>query len=81
MRLAVIDTAEGRVLGHLPVGWSPSVVLVSPDGGTIYVANSKGKGSGPNAGSKFDPGLHGAYIGELELGSISAISASDAEHH
>jgi YVTN family beta-propeller protein len=78
--LAVIDTAGGRVLGHLPVGWSPSAVLVSPDGGTIYVANSKGKGSGPNAGSKFDPGLHGAYIGELELGSISAISSSDAEH-
>jgi hypothetical protein len=44
------------------------------------VADSKGKGSGPNAGSKFDPALHGAYIGELELGSISAISSSDAEH-
>ena len=55
-------------------------MLVSPDGSTIYVANSKGKGSGPNAGSKFNPALHGAYIGELELGSISAIPTSDAEH-
>jgi YVTN family beta-propeller protein len=77
--LGVIDTTERRVLGHLPVGWSPSAVVVSPDGSMIYVANSKGKGSGPNAGSKFNPALHGAYIGELELGSISAIPTSDAE--
>ncbi len=76
--LGVIDTTERRVLGHLPVGWSPSAVVVSADG-MIYVANSKGKGSGPNAGSKFNPALHGAYIGELELGSISAIPVSDAD--
>jgi YVTN family beta-propeller protein len=78
--LGVIDISEGRLLGHLPVGWSPSAVALSPDGGMIYVANSKGKGSGPNAGSTFNPALHGAYIGELELGSVSAILASDAEH-
>ncbi len=77
--LGVIDIAEKRVLGHLPVGWSPSAVAVSADNSMIYVANSKGKGSGPNAGSKFNPALHGAYIGELELGSISAIPVSDAE--
>jgi YVTN family beta-propeller protein len=76
--LGVIDTTGRRVLGHLPVGWSPSAVVVSADG-MIYVANSKGKGSGPNAGSKFNPALHGAYIGELELGSISAIPVSDAD--
>jgi YVTN family beta-propeller protein len=76
--LGVIDTTERRVLGHLPVGWSPSAVVVSADG-MIYVANSKGKGSGPNAGSKFNPALHGSYIGELELGSISAIPVSDAD--
>jgi len=76
--LGVIDLAEKRVLGHLPVGWSPSAVLVAKDGSTIYVANAKGKGSGPNAGDKFNPKLHGAYIGELELGSITAIPASVA---
>jgi YVTN family beta-propeller protein len=78
--LGVIDAASQRVVGHVPVGWSPSAVLVSPDNGTIYVANAKGKGSGPNAGSQFNPSLHGAYIGELELGSISAIPAAVAEH-
>ena len=78
--LAVIDTTSRRVRGHLPVGWSPSAVLVSPDRATIYVANAKGKGSGPNAGAAFNPELHGAYIGELELGSISVIPAAAAEH-
>jgi YVTN family beta-propeller protein len=73
--LGVIDTKTNRVLGHLPIGWSPSAVLVSPAGNTIYVANSKGKGSGPNAGDSFNPSLHGAYIGELELGSVSVIPA------
>ena len=78
--LAVVDTATRRVLGHLPVGWSPSAVAISPDGRMIYVANAKGKGSGPNAGAGFDPAAHGAYIGELELGSISVIPASVVDH-
>ena len=78
--LGVIDVASERVIGHLPVGWSPSAVVVSPDGNTLYVANSKGKGSGPNGGNKFDPSVHGAYIGDLELGSISAIPVSMAEN-
>ena len=77
--IAIIDLASRRVMGHLPVGWSPSAVLVSPDGATIYVSNAKGKGSGPNAGAHFDPTLHGAYIGELELGSISVIPSAVAE--
>jgi YVTN family beta-propeller protein len=78
--LGVVDTASRRVLGHVPVGWSPSAVLISAEDGTIYVANAKGKGSGPNAGAQFNPALHGAYIGELELGSISALPAAVAEH-
>jgi YVTN family beta-propeller protein len=73
--LGVIDVDTQRVIGHLPVGWSPSAVLVSPDGKTLYVANSKGKGTGPNGGSNFNSSLHGAYVGELELGSISIIPA------
>ncbi len=76
--LAVIDTASRRVRGHLPVGWNPSAVLAFAN--TIYVANAKGKGSGPNAGAKFNSELHGSYIGELELGSISVIPAAVAEH-
>jgi DNA-binding beta-propeller fold protein YncE len=78
--VAVVDISDNHVLGHLPVGWSPSAVVVSPDGETLYVANSKGKGSGPNGGRGFNPNLHGAYIGELELGSISAIPINVVAH-
>ena len=76
--LAIVDVGSRRVLGHLPVGWNPSAVAISPDGNTLYVANAKGKGTGPNGGSAFNPALHGSYIGDLELGSISVISASVA---
>ncbi len=78
--LGVIDTRSNHVLGHVPVGWSPAAVALSPDTHTIYVANTKGKGSGPNGGAAFNPALHGAYIGELELGSISVLPASLLDH-
>jgi YVTN family beta-propeller protein len=44
--VAVIDVAARRVLGHLPTAWFPSRVAI--DGDTVYVANSKGHGVGPN---------------------------------
>ena len=78
--VAVIDTASNQVLGHLPVGWFPTAALVSEDGRTLYVANTKGKGSGPNGGDTFHPVNTGNYIGELEFGSISVISLSDESH-
>jgi DNA-binding beta-propeller fold protein YncE len=43
-----IDDGCGTVLGHIPVGWWPSSVQVSPDGRTLYVANAKGRGAGPD---------------------------------
>jgi YVTN family beta-propeller protein len=44
--LRVIDVREGRVLGHLPAGWFPT--RVGLDGDTVFVANAKGNGTGPN---------------------------------
>jgi YVTN family beta-propeller protein len=75
--VGVIDTAAKRVLGHLPVGWNPSSVAVSADGFTLYVANTKGKGTGPNGGSAFTNG--GKYIGELETGSLSVVRVSPVD--
>ena len=49
--VAVIDTGSRRILGHMPAGWYPTATAVSPDGTLLYVANTKGKGSGPNGGS------------------------------
>lgn len=71
--VAVIDTATDVVLGHLPVGWYPTAATISPDGEKLFVVNTKGKGSGPNAGAGFDRTASGSYVGELEFGSVSAI--------
>jgi YVTN family beta-propeller protein len=78
--VAVIDTASNRVLGQLPVGWFPTAAAVSPDGHTLFVVNTKGKGSGPNGGASFHPVNTGSYIGELEFGSISVIPLADESH-
>lgn len=51
--VGVIDTRARNVLGHLGAGWFPTKVLV--DRGTVYVANLKGQGTGPDPG-----GNHGA---------------------
>jgi YVTN family beta-propeller protein len=71
--VAVVDRASGRVLGHIPTGWYPAALAVSQDGQTLYIVNSKGKGSGPNAGASFPSSAPGHYIGELEYGSLSIV--------
>jgi hypothetical protein len=37
-----------RLEGQIPVGWWPSSVDISQDGETLFVANSKGRGAGPD---------------------------------
>ena len=70
--VGVLDAASMRVVSHVPVGWNPSAVAFSPDGKTLYVVNTKGRGAGPNAGKGHDPRTP-TYVGSLELGSLSAI--------
>ena len=45
--VGVVDAQQMRLLGHLPVGWFPTRVLVDRD--TVFVSNAKGHGTGPNA--------------------------------
>lgn len=71
--VGVLNAATLQLIEHIPVGWNPSAVAFSPDGKTLYVVNTKGKGAGPNAGKGHDPRMP-IYIGSLELGSLSAIS-------
>jgi YVTN family beta-propeller protein len=71
--VGVIDASTMQVVSHIPVGWNPSAVSLSPDGKTLYVVNTKGKGAGPNAGAGHDP-KSPTYVGSLEYGSLSAIS-------
>jgi YVTN family beta-propeller protein len=70
--VAVLDPAEMKVIEHIPVGWNPSAIDLSPDGRTLYVINTKGKGTGPNGGAQHDPHAP-SYVGSLEFGSLSAI--------
>ncbi len=43
-----LEGAFGHLVGHIPTGWWPSSVRVSADGRTLYVANARGRGAGPN---------------------------------
>jgi YVTN family beta-propeller protein len=70
--VGVLDENTGKVIEHIPVGWNPSAVALSPDGKTLYVVNTKGKGAGANAGKLHDPNMP-TYVGSLEQGSLSAI--------
>jgi len=71
--VAVIDIPTLQVIGHIPTGWFPSKLKVSPDGKTLVVSNAKGYGSGPNGGKTFKEGDEGSYIGNLMLGTVSVM--------
>jgi YVTN family beta-propeller protein len=45
--VGVLDATTLRLMGHIPAGWFPTRVAL--DGDTVYVANAKGHGIGPNA--------------------------------
>ncbi len=44
--VGVVDTATGKILGHLPAGWLPTRVAI--DGDRVFVTNARGRGTGPN---------------------------------
>jgi YVTN family beta-propeller protein len=71
--IGVIDLPSFKVSGHIPAGWFPSRLKVTPDGKKIIVTNAKGYGSGPNGGKSFKEGGEGTYIGNLMKGTISII--------
>ncbi len=45
--VAVIDTRQKRVLGHIPAAWYPTRVAIAE--GEVLVANARGHGIGPDA--------------------------------
>ncbi len=72
--VAVIDSARRKVLGHLPVGWSPADVQIH--GGNLYVANAKGQGTGPNASR--EEALSARMMADFGHGTISIIPLAEA---
>ena len=71
--IGVIDIPTLKVIGHIPTGWFPSKLEVTPDGKTLVVSNAKGFGSGPNGGDAFEEGKEGSYIGNLMKGTVSVM--------
>lgn len=78
--VGVINLETRKVLGHIPTGWFPSKLKVTPDGKQLIVSNAKGYGSGPNGGKDFNPPIdhpYASYIGALMLGTVSIIDIPD----
>jgi len=76
--VAVINTETLQVLGHLPTGWFPSKLKVSPDGKRLVISNAKGFGSGPNGGV---PGPEGTYIGSIMKGTVQLMDLPDESRY
>ncbi len=71
--VGVIDIQTLRVLGHLPVAWFPTRIVVSEGG--AWVACAKGHGTGPNATRRGpEPG---SFQGERRRGSVIAFPLPD----
>jgi DNA-binding beta-propeller fold protein YncE len=68
--VGIADARTLRLLGHVPVGWFPTRVVVDRD--TVYVANAKGQGTGPNADRSAE-----TFQGSFRRGSISIFPLPD----
>ncbi len=68
--VAVIDTHLNQVVGHIPAAWFPTRVAIA--GNTVYVANARGHGTGPNARFEVAPG-------QFHQGSLSVFPLPRAD--
>jgi DNA-binding beta-propeller fold protein YncE len=75
--VAVIDTRQHRVLGHIPTAWYPTRVAI--DDGEVLVANARGHGVGPDAPTAVS--MRGSLLpSQLYQGTLSVfpLPAADA---
>lgn len=72
--ICVVDTRTLKVLGHIPTGWFPTKLQISPDDKTLYVVTARGLGSGPNGGKGFVLTGAGTYVGDIMLGTFEKIN-------
>ncbi|MEO5600920.1 MAG: hypothetical protein ABIR06_08340 [Cyclobacteriaceae bacterium] len=77
--VGVIDIETQKLTGHIPTGWFPSKLKVTPDGKQLVISNAKGFGSGPNGGRNFVAGPPGNYIGSLMNGTVTVTDIPSAE--
>lgn len=72
--VGVIDVASGKVLGHIPAAWFPTSVSVDQD--TVFVANARGHGVGPNVAA-WSAGGPPSYT-QLYQGTVSTFALPQA---
>jgi len=68
---AARNGAGDSILGRIPTAWYPTALTLAADGKTLYVANAKGLGAGPNGGTQK------GYIGSMMKGTLSVIPVPD----
>lgn len=72
--VALVNVEKGRVEGYLPVGWYPTAVIASPDGGRLFVTNAKGVAArNPNGKPKAGLTERPRYIQNIIEGTVSTI--------
>src|SRR5262249_28410179 len=74
--VAVLSLPDLKPLGHLPAGWYPTSVALSPNGQRLFVSNAKGVNP-RNPNGKPLPQL-GNYIQNIIEGTISTIDLQKA---
>jgi YVTN family beta-propeller protein len=74
--VAVVDLPSGRVAGLIPTAWYPTGIAISNDGDTLFVANAKGLGAGPNGTGPSPNGDQppDQYVGSMIKGTLSIVS-------
>ena len=75
--LGVVDLTTRNVLGHVPAGWFPTRVAFQ--NGTVYVANAKGAGTGPNLPGREDYQDGSGLVDVLRRGSVSVFPSPSVE--
>ena len=73
--VGIIDGRSLKVLGHVPVGWFPTRILL--DGDSVLVTNAKGHGTGPNI---YYPPVTAsdAFVDVLRRGTLTVFPLPDA---
>jgi DNA-binding beta-propeller fold protein YncE len=83
VRLAGAGGGRGkdRVAGLVPTAWYPTALALAPDGQTLYVANGKGLGAGPNPRGPNPEDPKGVppdqYVGSMMEGTVSIVPVPD----
>jgi YVTN family beta-propeller protein len=86
------DMKRGRhhdvIAGRIPTGWYPTGVEVSTDGRTLFVANAKGLGAGPNpngpnpytdSSRRPSDAWAAQYVGSMIKGTLSIVPTPDGD--